>query len=121
MLSFAGSLKVFVALEACDMRKGFNGLYAQVTERLAEEPREGSLFVFTNRRRTRLKILFWDGTGLWLCSKRLEQGTFSWPRSAESGATKLRLTPEALALLTDGVELRGARLRPWYEREARVS
>jgi len=117
MLSFAGSLKVLVALEPCDMRKGLNGLYALATERLQEDPRQGSLFVFTNRRRTRLKILFWDGTGLWLCLKRLEQGTFSWPKSVEASATKLRLNPEALALLTDGVELRGARLRPWYERE----
>ena len=66
MLSFAGSLKVFVALEACDMRKGFNGLHALVTEKLGEDPRGGALFVFTNRRRSRLKILCWDGTGLWV-------------------------------------------------------
>ena len=117
MLSFAGSLKVFVALEPCDMRKGFNGLHALVTEKLGEDPRAGALFVFTNRRRSRLKILCWDGTGLWVCSKRLEQGTFSWPKSAEPQTTKLRLAPEALALLTDGVELRGAKLRPWYERD----
>jgi transposase len=116
MLSFVGSLKVFVALEPCDMRKGFNGLHALVTEKLGEDPRAGALFVFTNRRRSRLKILCWDGTGLWVCTKRLEQGTFSWPRSAEPHTTKLRLTPEALALLTDGVEMRGAKLRPWYER-----
>lgn len=107
---------MFVALEPCDMRKGFNGLHALVTEKLGEDPRAGALFVFTNRRRSRLKILCWDGTGLWVCTKRLEQGTFSWPRSAEAQATKLRLTPEALALLTDGVELRGVKLRPWYER-----
>jgi transposase len=118
MLSFAGSLKIFVALEACDMRQGCNGLYTLVTERLGEDPKGGALFLFTNRRRTRLKILFWDGTGLWLCAKRLEQGTFSWPKSVEASATKLRLTPEALSLLTDGVELRGAKLRPWYERES---
>jgi transposase len=99
------------------MRKGFNGLHAMVTEKMGENPRTGALFVFTNRRRTRLKILCWDGTGLWVCTKRLEQGTFSWPRSIEPQATKLQLTPEALALLTDGVELRGARLRPWYQRE----
>jgi transposase len=117
MLSFTGGLKVFVALEACDMRKGFNGLYALVTERLQEDPRQGAIFVFTNRTRTRLKILFWDGTGLWGCTKRLEQGTFSWPKSLEPNATKLRLTPEALSLLTDGVDLRGGKLRPWYERE----
>jgi hypothetical protein len=70
MLSFAGSLRVFVAPEACDMRKGFNGLHALVTERLAEDPRQGALFVFTNRRRTRLKLLFFDGTGLWVSAAR---------------------------------------------------
>ena len=117
MLSFAGSLKVFVALEAADMRKGFNGLHALITEKLMEDPRSGALFVFTNRRRSRLKILCWDGTGLWVCTKRLEQGTFSWPKNAEPQATKLRLSPEALALLTDGVDLRGPKLLPWYERD----
>ena len=66
MLSFSGSLKVFVAVEPCDMRKGFNGLYAAVTERLGEDPKGGALFVFCNRRRTRIKILYWDGTGLWV-------------------------------------------------------
>jgi transposase len=117
MLSFSGSLKVFVAVEACDMRKGFNGLHAVVTERLGEEPRTGALFVFCNRRRTRIKILCWDGTGLWVLTKRLERGTFSWPRNVEPGTAKLKLTPQALAMLTDGVVLRGAKLRPWYERE----
>lgn len=117
MLSFSGSLKVFVALDPCDMRKGFNGLHALVTERLQEEPCQGSLYVFCNRRRTRLKILFWDGTGLWVCTKRLEEGTFSWPKSVEGSATKLRLTPEALSMLTDGVDLRGGKMRPWYQRE----
>ena len=116
MLSFAGSLKVFVALEPCDMRKGFNGLYAAVTERLGEDPKSGALFVFCNRRRTRLKILYWDRTGLWVLTKRLEEGTFAWPKVIEPHCTKLSLTPEALALLTDGVDLRGAKLRPWYER-----
>lgn len=54
MLSFTGSLKVFVALEGCDMRKGFNGLYAMVSERLGEDPRSGALFVFSNRRQNRV-------------------------------------------------------------------
>jgi transposase len=102
MLSFSGSLKVFLAVEPCDLRKSFNGLHALVTERLGEDPRTGALFVFTNRRRSRLKILLFDGTGLWVCTKRLEKGTFSWPPSSEAANTKLRLTPEALALLTDG-------------------
>jgi transposase len=117
MLSFTGSLKVFVAVEACDMRKGFNGLHALASQRLGEDPRQGALFVFSNRRHTRIKILYWDGTGLWVLSKRLEKGTFSWPKSLELGTTKLCLRAEALAMLTDGVDLRGAKLRPWYERE----
>jgi transposase len=117
MLSFSGSLKVFVAVEACDMRKGFNGLHALVTEKLGEDLRSGALFVFSNRKHTRLKIIYWDGTGLWVLSKRLEKGTFSWPRNIEPQVTKLKLTPQALAMLTDGVDLRGAKLRPWYERE----
>ena len=117
MLSFSGSLKVFVALEACDLRKGFNGLQALVAERLGQDLRSGALFVFSNRRHTRLKILCWDGTGVWLLTKRLEQGTFSWPTRVEPEKTTLRLNPQALAMLTDGVDLRGAKLRPWYERD----
>jgi transposase len=110
-------LKVLVALEACDMRKGFNGLSALVSQRLGEDLKAGALFVFSNRRHTRIKILCWDGTGLWVLTKRLEKGTFSWPKHIEPERVKLQLSPQALAMLTDGVDLRGAKLRPWYERE----
>jgi transposase len=117
MLSFPGALKVFVALEPVDLRKSFNGLEAMVSQKLGEDLRQGALFVFTNRRHTRLKILCWDGSGLWLLIKRLERGTFSWPKAIEAGTVKLKLAPEALSMLTDGIDLRGAKLRPWYERE----
>lgn len=117
MLSFTGGLKVFVALEPVDLRKSFSGLEGLVSERLGEDLRQGALFVFTNRRHSRLKMLYWDGSGLWLLIKRLEKGTFSWPRTIEAGAVKLKLAPEALAMLTDGIDLRGAQMRPWYERE----
>jgi transposase len=117
VLSFTGGLKVFVALEPCDLRKGFGGLEALVSERLGEDLQQGALFVFSNRRHTRLKMLYWDGSGLWLLMKRLEQGTFAWPKALDPQATKLKLAPEALAMLTDGIDLRGAKLRPWYERE----
>ena len=116
MLSFSGSLKVMLALDPCDMRKGFNGLHALVTERLAEDPRAGTLFVFTNRRHTRVKVLYWDGTGLWVMTKRLEKGTFSWPEGVETKDGKLSLSPQALSMLLDGVDLRGGTLRPWYQR-----
>jgi len=95
-------------------REGFQRLVAAVG--LGEDPKGGALFVFCNRRHTRIKILCWDGTGLWILTKRLEAGTFAWPKVAEPERTKLALTPQALAMLTDGVDLRGAKLRPWYER-----
>ena len=116
MLSFTGSLRVFVALESIDMRKGFEGLHALVGERLREDVRSGALFVFSNKRHTRLKVIYFDGTGLWLLAKRLEEGTFAWPKLAEIGGVKLLLRPEALAMLTDGIDLRGAKMRPWFER-----
>ena len=92
-------------------------LHALVAEHLGEDLKSGALFVFSKRRHTRIKIICWDGTGIWVLSKRLEQGTFSWPKHLAPETTKLKLTPQALAMLTDGVDLRGAKLRPWYERE----
>ena len=113
MLSFTGSLKIYVAVEPCDMRKSFEGLAAQVTTVLKRDLHSGALFVFSNRPRNRLKILYWDGTGIWVMAKRLEKGTFSWPEGEEK---VIRLRSEALAMLTGGVDLRGAKMRPWYDR-----
>ena len=70
MLSFAAGLKVYVATDPCDLRKSFNGLLAAVTQSLGLDPRQAAIFVFTNRRRNRLKILYFDRTGLWVCAKR---------------------------------------------------
>jgi transposase len=117
MLSFSGSLKIWVAVEACDMRKGFEGLAGLAQTKLGGEIKSGVLFVFTNKKRNRLKILYWDGSGLWVMTKRLEEGTFSWPKGVEEGQSRLVLKPEAFAMLTDGVELKGARMKPWYDRE----
>ena len=116
MLSFAGSLKIFIALDACDMRAGINTLHALVADRLVEDSRSGALFVFTNKRRKLIKVLYWDGSGMWLMTKRLEEGTFFWPRAAQEGQKKLELVPEALAMLTDGIDMHGAKPRGWYER-----
>jgi transposase len=109
MLSLSPATRIFVALEAVDMRKGFNGLYAWVQAVLGEEPTSGHWFVFLNRRRNRLKILLWDGSGLWLCSKRLEKGTFS--QVAGEGKS-LCLRPEELTLLIHGIE--SASRRQWH-------
>jgi transposase len=98
------------------MRKSFDSLHALVVSRLGEDPRGGAVFAFTNRARTLIKLLHWDGTGLWVHAKRLEEGAFFWPRPEEGCDGKLRLDPVALAMLTDDVELKGARMLGWYER-----
>jgi len=111
------ALKVYLAVEPCDMRKGFNGLATAATEHLDQPLARDALFVFVNRRHTRVKLLCFDGTGLWLATKRLERGSFGWPDPGETGQRKITLQPEALRLLLDGVDMRGARFRPWYERQ----
>jgi transposase len=115
VLNFPGSLKVFVAAEPCDMRRSFNGLHDAVCHRLKEDPRSGAVFAFSNKRRNLLKILYWDGTGLWILAKRLEKGTYSWPLPADAQGGKLRLSATALALLLDGIDMRDGCRRPWYQ------
>jgi len=111
----SAALKVYLAVQPTDMRKSFNGLCAIAHEHIGETRAHEALFVFCNKRRNRLKILYYDRTGLWIAAKRLEQGTFSWPVST-TGQRKISLTPEALQLLVDGVDLKSASMRPWYER-----
>lgn len=112
---FNKGTKIYLAVEPCDMRKSFNGLSALALNHLEEKLVKEALFVFTNKPRNRIKLLYFDGTGLWVAAKRLEKGTFSWPASATPGATKISLAPEALQLLIDGVELKSAGRRAWYE------
>lgn len=115
MLAFPAAIRIYLAVQPVDMRKSFNGLWAAATERLQEDPKHGAVFAFINGERTRLKLLYWDGTGVWVLAKRLEKGRFSWPRASDGGA-KLTLAPEALALLVGGVELKHGSLKAWYER-----
>ncbi len=111
------ALKIFVALEPCDMRKSFNGLFALASAHLEYQRLEcDTIFVFTNKRYNRIKLIYFDGTGLWVAAKRLEKGRFSWPKASQSGQQKIKLQSEALQMLIDGVDLRGAGFKPWYER-----
>jgi transposase len=89
-----------------DLRGSFNRLAALTQSVLAQDPLSGHWFVFTNRRRNRLKILFWDGSGLWVCAKRLEQGRFSWPQTQEVYSS---LRSEQLTALLSGLEVREKR------------
>ena len=92
------------------MRKGFNGLMSLVENKLQADPLSGHLFVFCNRQRNRLKVLFWDGSGLWICAKRLERGCFDWPTELEQE----HLSLQELTWLLEGLSLKGAKKKPWF-------
>jgi transposase len=111
MLSLVSQTRVFVALAPVDLRLGFNGLSAYVQGVLKQEILAGAVFVFSNKNRNRIKLLWWDGSGLILCVKRPERGRFSWPQG-EGPLTGLR--PEQLTALMTGLEVRE---KPgWYRR-----
>lgn len=111
MLNPTPATRIFVAVAPVDLRRSFNGLCACVQEVLEQNPLSGHLFVFTDRRRNRLKLLYWDGSGLWVCAKRLERGRFDWPR--EGGAEAV-LRAEELSALINGLEVRGR--KDWYRK-----
>jgi len=111
---FTRGLRVCLAVEPVDLRRGFEGLALLVKGALEEDERSSQIFVFTNKRRDRIRLLYWDGTGLWLMTKRLEQGTFAWPQ-VPPGAAKISLRAEALEMLLSGIDLKGAQMRRWYE------
>jgi transposase len=116
MFGLGPATKIYVGTEAVDMRKGFEGLYGLVRDHLGHDPLSGHLFLFTNRTHTRLKALVWDGSGLWVCAKRLERGRFHWPEATDVRSVSMR--PEELAMLINGLDLMKAVPRPnWYRRE----
>jgi transposase len=103
VLSRIGQGRIFLASGVTDMRKSFNGLSGLVRSRLAGDPLSGDLFVFCNRSKNRLKILFYDSTGLWVLAKRLERGTFAWPGEL-AGRERIELRYEKLLLILGGLE-----------------
>jgi transposase len=115
MFGFGPATRIYLAAGATDMRQGFEGLYGLVRDRLQCEPLSGHVFLFSNARRNRLKLLVFDGTGLWVCAKRLERGCFRWPE-AGNGQAKIVLTHEELAMLLGGIDLGQARRRRWYRK-----
>jgi transposase len=109
--------KIYVAVEGVDMRKGFDGLYGLVRDRLKQDPLSGHLFLYSNRTHTRLKAQLWDGSGLWVCAKRLEKGRFRWPAPGEKQIS-VSVRAEELALLVNGLDLKNTTRRNWYRRSA---
>jgi transposase len=103
MIAVGPRTKVYLAAQPVDMRKGMDGLAAQVATTLKADPYSGCLFIFRGKSGNRLKILAWDGSGLCLFAKRLEEGKFVWPPIVEG---RLPLTPAQLALLVEGIDWR---------------
>lgn len=118
MLMLPPSTRVFIATEPADMRCGHDGLTARVTSVLERDPFSGHLFVFRNRRRDRVKLLYWDRSGFWLFYKRLERGCFRFPTSP---GRAVEVEAAELALLLEGIDLRGARRRPRWSPPPRAT
>lgn len=103
MLSIATGTRIFVAADATDMRKGFDGLQGLVSGVLQQDPLCGHLFLFVNRRRDKLKILYWDGDGLAIWYRRLERGTFQMPQMADDQKSA-EIRSEELTMLLRGID-----------------
>jgi transposase len=98
MFGLGAATRIYVATGATDMRLGFNGLFGLVRGRLESDPLSGHLYLFANARRDRMKVLFFDGSGLWVCARRMEGGRLRWPEADATGS-KVQLSREQFALL----------------------
>ena len=116
MFGWGPATRIYLAAGATDMRKGFEGLYGLVRDRLSCDPLSGHIFLFTNARHNRLKLLFWDGSGLWVCAKRLEKGRFRWPTAQDQRCIVMR--SEELAMLVNGLDVAEVRPRKNWLRRA---
>ena len=116
MLTLLPTVRVFLGAGATDMRKSFDGL-AEIVKRILEhDPLSGHLFAFCNRQRTRLKILYWDGSGFWVLHKRVERGTLAWPKAVTSDQRSIEMSASELGMLVSGLDITQVRRRRWYSR-----
>lgn len=112
MIPTSPTMRILVAVEPADFRKGIDGLAALCRQKLEEDPMSGCAFVFRNRRKTAIKILLYDGQGFWLCQKRLSQGNFThWP--AGDGSTRSLQSHQLQVLLAGGDADRAAGAPLW--------
>ena len=109
MLSLPGSVRIFLASEPVDFRKAHDGLVAIVRDHFRDDPFDGSVFVFLNKRRDRVKLLLWDRNGFWLLYKRLERGTFL--AMSRRGARRVELSRAELSMLLEGIDLERGKIR----------
>ena len=111
MLSLPASIRVFLALGDTDMRKSIDGLVATTRHVLKRDPFTGDLFAFCNRRRTCVKIIYWEGSGCWLLMKRLERGTYAWPSDERAAEPSREIDTTQLMALLAGLVVTGTRAR----------
>ena len=116
MIHLPASVRVYLCLSACDMRKSFDSLHALVREYLEMDAFAGHLFVFSSRRRDRIKILYWDRDGFAIWSKRLEEGTYAVPLEQADGQRQREITAQELGALLSGIDLSIASRRKRYRR-----
>lgn len=116
MIHLPASVRVYLCLTPCDMRRSFDGLHALVREYLELDAFGGHLFVFTSRRRDRIKILYWDRDGFALWSKRLEEGTYAMPFGDSGEERRREITSRELTALLSGIDLERTTRRKRYRR-----
>jgi transposase len=116
MIHLPASVRVYLATSPCDMRRSFDGLHALVHAVLQLDAFAGHLFVFGNKRRDRVKILYWDRDGFAVWAKRLEQGTYAMP-FPEAGEVRREITAQELGALLSGIDLSQAQRRKRYQRK----
>jgi transposase len=116
MIHLPASVRVYLCLTPCDMRKSFDSLHALVREHLELDAFAGHLFVFTSRRKDRVKILYWDRDGFAVWSKRLEEGAYVVPLGDASGERRREITAQELGALLSGIDLSTAKRRKRYRR-----
>lgn len=118
MLSFPAQVRIFAARDPVDFRKAHDGLVAIVRDHFCDDPFDGSLFVFFNRRRDRIKLLLWDRNGFWLFYKRLERGTFRMLVGGEGKRSELRR--HDLSMILEGIDLEKGKLRRHFAEGVRI-
>ena len=118
MIHLPASVRVYLCLTPCDMRKSFDSLHALVREQLALDAFAGHLFVFTSRRRDRVKILYWDRDGFAVWGKRLEEGTYAVPLGDDGAEKRREITAQELGALLSGIDLSTAKRRKRYRRKS---
>jgi transposase len=121
MLSLPGTIRIFAALDPVDMRKSFDALRAVVETQIQQDPFSGHLFLFRNRRRDHLKLLWWDRDGFTIYYRRLERGVFQWPsdlaeRAVPEQTKQIVIDADELLLLLRGIELSSVKRRRRYAR-----